>query len=162
MNNALTPHLHISLHVQNFGDVNGGVAGRQSISTTHDTLQWSVRSSRHHPIESAILQLLAINILRTASLTTHCGQTREDILTNFCMKVPKDLLYDFQPSFAHSFIDLGPRFANPWKAPAENANVRYTQLTIISSTSTRVVGQTPRRIWLKIAVELPLDVFYKT
>ena len=66
-----------------------------------------------------------------ATLTTRCGQTREAILTIFCMKIPKDLLYDFQPSAAHSFIDLGPRFANPWRAYgalAENNLPLYHQL----------------------------------
>ena len=30
--------------------------------------------------------------------------------------MPKDLLYDVQPSASHSFIDLGPKFADPWRA----------------------------------------------
>ena len=73
----------------------------------------------YQKFEGAILliQLSGVSSFESdAFLTKHCDQTRENILTNFGMKVPKDLLYDVQPSESHSFIDLGPKFADPWGA----------------------------------------------
>ena len=64
-----------------------------------------------------LLQLSGVSSFESdAFLTKHCGQTREDILTIFGMKVPKDVLYDVQPSFLPSFIDSGPKSADPWRA----------------------------------------------
>ena len=73
----------------------------------------------YQKFEGAILliQLSGVSSFESdASLTKHCGQTREFILTNFFMKMPKDLLYDVQPSASHSFIDSGPKSADPWRA----------------------------------------------
>ena len=73
----------------------------------------------YRKFEGAILliQLSGVSSFESDAFSTkHCGRTRENILTNFGMKVPKDLLYDVQPSESHSFIDLGPKFADPWRA----------------------------------------------
>ena len=69
--------------------------------------------------EGAILliQLSGVSSFESDAFSTkHCGRTREFILTNFFMKMPKDLLYDVQPSASHSFIDSGPKSADPWRA----------------------------------------------
>lgn len=43
--------------------------------------------------------------------TSDCGRMREDILTDFGVEMPEDLLYDIQPSVHDSFIVSGVKFA---------------------------------------------------
>ena len=75
------------------------------------------QNSRKFEGAISLLQLSGVSSFESdASLTKHCGQTREFILTNFFMKMPKDLLYDVQASASHSFIDSGPKSADPWRA----------------------------------------------
>ena len=75
------------------------------------------QNSRKFEGAISLLQLSGVSSFESDAFSTkHCGRTREFILTNFGMEMPKDLLYDVQPSASHSFIDSGPKSADPWRA----------------------------------------------